>query len=60
MGICYELYIKTRTFVKPAQPNMDMKFTPHPEYWITLGDFEKGEVLDIGEIINKQKNSFWT
>lgn len=46
------------TFVKPAEPNMNLKFTPHPEYWITFGNFEKGEVLDIGEITNKQKITF--
>ena len=46
------------TFAKPAQPNMNLKFTPHPEYWITFGNFVKGEVLDIGEITNKQKIDF--
>lgn len=45
-------------FVKPAQPNMNMKFTPHPEYWITFGNYEKGEVLDIYEITNNQKIVF--
>ena len=46
------------TFVKRAQPNMNLEFTPHPEYWITFGNFVKGEVLDIGEITNKQKIDF--
>lgn len=40
------------TFVKQAQPNMTFDFTPHPEYWVTFGDFVKGEVLDITEITN--------
>jgi hypothetical protein len=35
------------TFVVQAQPNMNAIFTPHPEYWITFGDFIQGEVLDI-------------
>jgi hypothetical protein len=46
------------TFVKPAQPNMNIKITPNPEYWITFGNYEKGEVLDISEITNKQKIVF--
>lgn len=46
------------TFVKPAQPNMNIKITPHPEYWITFGNYEQGEVLDISEITNKQKIVF--
>ena len=46
------------TFVKAAQPNMNLKVTPHPEYWITFGNYEKGQVLDITEITNKQKIVF--
>lgn len=46
------------TFVKLAQPNMNMKFTPHPEYWIAFGNYEQGEVLDIEEMTNKQKIVF--
>jgi hypothetical protein len=38
------------TFVRQAQPNIDLVFTPHPEYWITFGSFVQGQVLDITEI----------
>jgi rhizosphere induced protein len=40
------------TFVKQAQPNLQLTFTPHPKYWIAFGDFTPGEVLDIGSITN--------
>lgn len=33
-----------------AQPNTDLTFTPHPSYWITFGDYESGEALDLQEI----------
>lgn len=46
------------TFVKPVQPNRSYNFTPHPEYWVTFGDYEVGEVLDIGSITNAQKIVF--
>lgn len=46
------------TFVKQAQPNMNIKITPHPEYWITFGNYEKGEILDTSEITNKEKIVF--
>jgi hypothetical protein len=46
------------TFVKQAQPNMTLFFEPHPEYWITFGNFEPGEVLNITEITNKQRIEF--
>jgi hypothetical protein len=45
-------------FVKQAQPNMTLIFQPRPEYWITFGNFESGEVLNITEITNKQKIEF--
>lgn len=34
-------------FVVPATPNYNFTFTPHPKYWVTFGDYDKGEVLDI-------------
>ncbi|WP_330984953.1 MULTISPECIES: protein rhiA [Enterobacterales] len=46
------------TFAKPAQPNMTFSFTPHPEYWVTFGDYQVGEVLDIESITNAQKIVF--
>ncbi len=38
------------TFVVNSQPNMQLQFTPHPKYWITFGNFQEGQVLDIGEV----------
>ncbi|MNV16064.1 hypothetical protein D3C71_1068170 [compost metagenome] len=46
------------TFVVPAQPNMNLTFTPHPEYWIAFGNFEQGEVLDMQELTNTEKIDF--
>lgn len=46
------------TFAKPAQPNRTYNFTPHPEYWVTFGEYEVGEVLDVGAITNAQKIVF--
>lgn len=43
------------TFVREAQPNQHLSFTPHPEYWITFGNYEQGEVLDVTEITDSQK-----
>lgn len=39
-------------FVVDAEPNMNLVFTPHPEYWVTAGLFEQGEVLNIEQITN--------
>ena len=41
------------TFAVPAQPNTNLVFTPHPEYWVTAGTFTSGQVLDIEEITNE-------
>ncbi|GAA2971565.1 hypothetical protein [Actinokineospora diospyrosa] len=41
------------TFAVQAQPNTNLVFTPHPEYWITAGTFTAGEVLDIEQITNE-------
>lgn len=46
------------TFAVQAQPNLNLKFTPHPEYWIAFGNYRKGEVLDIQEITNSAKIEF--
>lgn len=40
-------------FAVQAEPNMNLVFSPHPEYWITAGTFEQGEVLDIEQITNE-------
>ncbi len=39
-------------FAVEAQPNINLVFNPHPEYWVTAGTFEQGEVLDIEQITN--------
>jgi hypothetical protein len=41
-----------------AQPNIDVIFTPTPEYWITFGKFEQGQPLDLAEITNAAPVSF--
>lgn len=46
------------TFARPAQPNLAFSFTPHPVYWVTFGDYEVGEVLDVEAITNAQKITF--
>ena len=45
-------------FVKQARPNMNLLFKPNPEYWITFGNFEPGEILNISEITNAQRIEF--
>lgn len=40
------------TFVVDAEPNLAAIFTPHPEYWVSFGSFEQGEVLDIQTMVN--------
>lgn len=45
-------------FARLAQPNMTYIFDPHPRYWITFGNFEHGEVLDITRITNKAELYF--
>jgi hypothetical protein len=40
------------TFAVQAQPNMNLVFTPHPEYWITFGNYVQGEVMDISSVNN--------
>jgi rhizosphere induced protein len=40
------------TFAVSAQPNQNLVFTPHPEYWITAGTFTPGQVVDIEEMSN--------
>jgi len=39
-------------FAVQAQPNMNLVFTPDPEYWVTAGTYEQGKVLDIEQITN--------
>jgi len=46
------------TFVVQAQPNMSLIFTPHPVYWVTFGEYERGQVLDAEQITNKVQIQF--
>ena len=46
------------TFVVPAQPNMNLVFTPHPQYWITFGNYTSGQVLDLEDITSEIEVSF--
>lgn len=32
-------------FAMQAEPDLHFTFRPHPQYWVALGDFKKGEVL---------------
>lgn len=33
-----------------AAPNITAVFTPHPNYWVTFGNFEQGQVIDLEEL----------
>jgi hypothetical protein len=46
------------TFVVQAQPNMNLTFTPHPEYWIAFGNYTKGDVLNIQEMTSASNVAF--
>ncbi|MNE74108.1 hypothetical protein D3C80_1701610 [compost metagenome] len=46
------------TFVVQAQPNMNLVFTPNPEYWVAFGNFEQGQTLDMQELTNTEKIDF--
>lgn len=45
-------------FLVPSQPNMEMVFTPRPEYWIAFGEYEKGQVVNAKEISNPLQVEF--
>ncbi|MBK5957257.1 hypothetical protein CCR97_03410 [Rhodoplanes elegans] len=46
------------THVVDAEPNFAAIFTPHPEYWVSFGDYDQGEVLDIQTLVNAAKVPF--
>jgi hypothetical protein len=46
------------TFAVQAQPNVLATFTPHPEYWITFGNYHQGQVMDVGTITKAAKIDF--
>ena len=40
------------TMLVQAQPNMSYVFTPHPQYWISYGNYTTGEVIDADSMTN--------
>ncbi|HWI61334.1 MAG TPA: protein rhiA [Symbiobacteriaceae bacterium] len=46
------------TFGIQTAPNIEAMFTPHPAYWVTLGQFVQGQVLNVTEITNKVQIEF--
>ncbi len=46
------------TFVQQAQPNLELAFTPHPEYWITFGNYTQGQVLNVQSITQAARVEF--
>ena len=45
-------------FAAAAAPNNNHTFTPDPEYWVTFGTYEAGEVIDKNSISNLDKIKF--
>lgn len=45
-------------FAVQAEPGADLRFTPHPQYWVTAGTITAGEVLEIEEIRNEAEIPF--
>jgi hypothetical protein len=43
------------TFVQQAQPNWNLEFIPHPQYWIAFGNYLPGEVLDVQSMSNTKQ-----
>jgi hypothetical protein len=41
-----------------AQPNINVVMTPHPDYWIAAGTYQKGQVLDVEQIDRTAALSF--
>lgn len=46
------------TFAVVAQPNQNLVFSPHPEYWITAGTYKPGQVIDEEQISNRAEVAF--
>ena len=45
-------------FARPADPNLQYTFAPHPKYWIAFGDFEEGEVIDLNRMTQRYEIKF--
>jgi hypothetical protein len=43
-----------------AQANQSLRFTPHPNYWITEGTFTEGEVINPQTVSNPMRLHFGT
>lgn len=46
------------THAVAAEPNTAAVFSPHPEYWVSFGSFEQGQVLDIQTLVNSVEVPF--
>jgi rhizosphere induced protein len=46
------------TFAIQAQPNITITITPHPEFWISFGNFDQGLVLKAEQITTKAQVVF--
>ena len=46
------------TFAYNAKTNMNYTFQPHPEYWITFGDYHQGMVMDVNIVTNTAQISY--
>jgi rhizosphere induced protein len=46
------------TFAVQAQPRLLTVASPHPEYWITAGTFQQGQVIDIEQITQSAAVAF--
>jgi hypothetical protein len=40
------------TYLVQAQPNLELVFQPHPNYWVAAGTFTEGQILDLETITN--------
>ena len=38
------------TFAWNGEPNVTQTMSPHPEYWVTYGNYKPGEVLDMQQL----------
>lgn len=45
-------------FAVQGEPNINALFTPHPNYYVTFGNYQQGTVLDITQITNMQEITF--
>jgi len=46
------------TFGVQAQPNYTNVFTPHPSYWLTFGNYQQGQVLDVDSMVEAVRVEF--